>query len=59
MFTEFEKIIHEEAKSSIDCRATVLIYRDLNIRYYGPDIVMDDYIDMEWARIPHLPSFYV
>jgi oligoendopeptidase F len=62
MFAEFEKIIHEKAESGEVLTAELLcsIYRDLNIRYYGPDIVMDDYIDMEWARIPHFyTSFYV
>ena len=29
------------------------IYRELNASYYGPDIVVDDQIAVEWARIPH------
>lgn len=62
MFAEFEKIIHEKAEAGEALTAELLcsIYRDLNIKYYGPDIVVDDYIDMEWARIPHFySSFYV
>ena len=62
MFAEFEKIIHEKAEAGEALTAELLcsIYRDLNIKYYGPDIVIDDYIDMEWARIPHFyTSFYV
>lgn len=62
MFAEFEKIIHEKAESGEALTAELLcsIYRDLNILYYGPDMVVDDYIDMEWARIPHFySSFYV
>lgn len=62
MFAEFEKIIHEKAESGEALTAELLssIYRELNISYYGPDIVVDDYIDMEWARIPHFyTSFYV
>lgn len=62
MFAEFEKIIHERAESGEALTAELLcsIYRDLNIKYYGPDMVVDDYIDMEWARIPHFySSFYV
>lgn len=62
MFAEFEKIIHEKAEAGEALTAELLcsIYRNLNIQYYGPDIVADDYIDMEWARIPHFyTSFYV
>lgn len=62
MFAEFEKIIHEKAEAGETLTAELLcsIYRELNKRYYGPDIVVDDYIDMEWARIPHFySSFYV
>ena len=28
-------------------------YRRLNELYYGPDMVVDDEIAVEWARIPH------
>ena len=36
------------------------IYHGLNIKYYGPDIVVDPLLDLEWARIPHFySSFYV
>jgi len=62
MFAEFEKLIHEKAEAGEPLTPELLcsIYRDLNISYYGPDMVVDDYIDMEWARIPHFySSFYV
>lgn len=62
MFAEFEKMIHERAETGEPLTAELLcsIYRELNISYYGPDIIVDDYIDMEWARIPHFyTSFYV
>ena len=29
------------------------VYRRLNEAYYGPDMVVDDRIAVEWARIPH------
>ena len=30
------------------------------LKYYGPDMVVDDEIALEWARIPHFySSFYV
>ncbi len=62
MFAEFEKIIHEKAEKGEALTAELIssIYHDLNVFYYGPDIIIDDYIDIEWARIPHFyDSFYV
>ena len=36
------------------------VYHELNQKYYGPDVVSDPYIAMEWARIPHFyRPFYV
>ena len=35
-------------------------YKRLNELYYGPDMVVDDYIALEWARIPHFYyNYYV
>jgi oligoendopeptidase F len=62
MFAEFEKLIHEKAEAGEALTAENLcsMYKELNVKYYGPDIVIDDYIAMEWARIPHFySSFYV
>jgi oligoendopeptidase F len=62
MFAEFEKIIHEKAEAGEALTADLLstVYHELNVKYYGPDIVADDYISYEWARIPHFyTSFYV
>jgi oligoendopeptidase F len=62
MFAEFEKIIHERAEAGESLTAELLssIYHELNVKYYGPDMIVDDYIDYEWARIPHFySSFYV
>lgn len=62
MFAEFEKIIHNKAEAGESLTADVLsqIYHDLNAEYYGPDMVVDELLDMEWARIPHFyNSFYV
>ena len=36
------------------------IYGELNRKYFGPEVVYDDRIAMEWARIPHFyNAFYV
>ena len=62
MFAEFEMITHDmEARGeALTCDALCAIYKDLNARYFGPDMVIDDEIVMEWARIPHFYSpFYV
>ena len=62
MFAEFEKIIHETAEAGQPLTADLLneIYHRLNVEYYGPDIVVDEEIDLEWARIPHFYyNFYV
>lgn len=62
MFAEFEKITHERAEQGIALTPQELskIYYDLNVQYYGNDMVVDQDIEMEWARIPHFyTSFYV
>jgi len=62
MFAEFEMIIHEKAEAgeSLTPQELSKIYYDLNKRYYGDDMVVDQDIEMEWARIPHFyTSFYV
>ena len=55
LFAEFELNIGRMAAQGKTLTAEVLCkeYRRLNELYYGPDIVVDDEIAMEWARIPH------
>ncbi len=62
MFAEFELNIGKMAEQGQTLTADVLCaeYRRLNEMYYGPDIVVDDHIAMEWARIPHFYyNYYV
>lgn len=62
MFAEFEMITHKmvEEGQSLTAENLCRIYHDLNVAYYGNDIVVDPEIDMEWARIPHFyNAFYV
>ncbi|WP_199622156.1 oligoendopeptidase F [Paenibacillus alkalitolerans] len=62
MFAEFEKIIHEKAEAGESFTPQLLseIYYDLNKKYHGEGMVVDQDIEMEWARIPHFyTSFYV
>jgi oligoendopeptidase F len=62
MFAEFEKIVHERAENGVSLTAQELskIYYDLNVKYHGQGMAVDQDIEMEWARIPHFyTSFYV
>ncbi len=62
MFAEFEKIVHEKTRAgeSLTMESMNKIYHDLNVLYYGPDMVVDPEIDYEWMRIPHFyNAFYV
>jgi oligoendopeptidase F len=62
MFAEFEKIVHERTAQGQSLTREDLnsIYHDLNVLYYGPDVVVDAEIDSEWMRIPHFyDAFYV
>ncbi|MBP1764227.1 MAG: oligoendopeptidase [Firmicutes bacterium] len=62
MFAEFEKIIFDRCEKGETLTADMLdaIWHDLNTRYYGPDIIVDNELNVEWARIPHFYwSFYV
>ncbi|KXG75417.1 oligoendopeptidase F [Thermotalea metallivorans] len=62
MFAEFEKIIHEKVEKGEPLTPELLceVYGELNRKYYGPEVMIDDEIKMEWARIPHFyNAFYV
>lgn len=62
MFAEFEKIVHERAEAGVSMTPQEFssIYYDLNRKYHGEDMAVDQDIEMEWARIPHFyRSFYV
>ncbi|UED72651.1 oligoendopeptidase F [Brevibacillus sp. DP1.3A] len=62
MFAEFEKIVHakEEQGEPLTAESLSTIYRELNVSYHGPDMVVDSEVDLEWARIPHFyRGFYV
>ena len=62
MFAEFERNIGAMTAEGQTLTADVLCqeYRRLNEEYYGPDMVVDDRIAMEWARIPHFYyNYYV
>ncbi len=55
MFAEFELNIGKMVAEGQTLTADTLCqeYRRLNELYFGPDMVVDDQIALEWARIPH------
>lgn len=62
MFAEFEKLVHAsiEQGNPLNADGFSTLYRELNQKYFGPNVVIDSEIDMEWSRIPHFyRSFYV
>ena len=62
MFAEFELNIGKMVAEGKTLTADVLNkeYRRLNEMYFGPDMVVDDEIAVEWARIPHFYyNYYV
>lgn len=62
MFAEYEKRTHALVEQGEALTAELLSseYLKLNTEYYGPEVVMDPEIAIEWARIPHFyNAFYV
>ena len=62
MFAEFELNIGKMVSQGQTLTADNLSqeYRRLNALYFGEDMVVDDQIAMEWARIPHFYyNYYV
>ena len=62
MFAEFEREAHAMAERGEALNASALnaLYKRLVIDYFGDDMVIDDEIQYEWARIPHFyRPFYV
>ncbi len=62
MFAEFELLAGEQigAGKTLTADSLCEAYKRLNAEYFGPDMVVDDQIAMEWARIPHFYyNYYV
>lgn len=60
MFAEFEWLAHQKAEKGEALTANVLcsLYKKLLGQYFGPDVVVDDYMQWEWTRIPHFYNAY-
>ena len=62
MFAEFELEAHRtvEEGGALTFASLNKMYLDLNKKYFGSEIVYDERIAWEWARIPHFyTAFYV
>ncbi|BBH27892.1 oligoendopeptidase F [Intestinibaculum porci] len=62
MFAEFEREAHSMAERGEALTAEALnhLYKGLIHDYFGDDLVIDDEVAYEWARIPHFyRPFYV
>ncbi|MFI8576649.1 oligoendopeptidase F [Rossellomorea aquimaris] len=62
MFAEFEHLIHKKAQEGEALTSEFLTkeYYELNKKYFGEDISIDEEIGLEWARIPHFYyNYYV
>ncbi|MEH7109013.1 oligoendopeptidase F [Bacillus sp. JJ1764] len=63
MFAEFEHLIHQKVQNNEALTADSLtqMYYELNKKYFGEeDIIIDEEIGLEWARIPHFYyNYYV
>lgn len=62
MFAEFEKEVHSRIEKDESLTSDNLnnIYFNLVKKYFGDEVVIDDEIKYEWARIPHFyRCFYV
>lgn len=61
-FAEFENEIYKLDAQGKPLTANKLckLYKEINEKYYGPNVNTDDKISYEWARIPHFYyDFYV
>ena len=62
MFAEFELRLGELNAQGVPLTAELLSaeYKALNEKYFGPNMVTDDHIALEWVRIPHFYyNYYV
>ncbi|MCL1989679.1 MAG: oligoendopeptidase F [Defluviitaleaceae bacterium] len=62
MFAEYEHLIHQldQEGEALTAETLTTLYLELNQKYFGEAVVMDEEIGVEWARIPHFYyNYYV
>ena len=60
MFAEFELLIHQivENGEGLTPERLTTEYGRLVGAYYGPDLIVDEQVSIEWSRIPHFYRAY-
>ena len=60
MFAEFEWQAHQKAETgqALTAESLCSLYASLLGQYFGPTVIVDDYMHWEWSRIPHFYSSY-
>ncbi len=60
MFAEFEWSVHQRVEQGEALTADTIctVYQGLLSQYFGPDVVIDDFMKWEWTRIPHFYNAY-
>ena len=55
MLTEFELAIHKTVESgeALSAKGMERLYRDIYQKYWGPELVIDDWADWGGLRVPH------
>lgn len=60
---EFERAVHEKCEKGEGIGAEDLckIYHNINVAYFGPEMIIDEELDMGWSKVPHIfkTPFYV
>ncbi|HEX2898027.1 MAG TPA: oligoendopeptidase F, partial [candidate division Zixibacteria bacterium] len=62
MYAKFELAIHEavEKGGALSPEMMTNLWKELNEKYYGPDLTIDEFSILKWSRIPHFyNAFYV
>ena len=62
LFAEFERTVHAHAEEGGALTPDYFsrLWGELNEAYYGPEMVVDEALKVEWARVPHFyRAFYV
>lgn len=60
MFAKFEKEIYNAVENNEILTSDYLCdkYYQINKKYFGDDVILDDDIKYEWSRIPHFYNFF-
>jgi oligoendopeptidase F len=62
MFAEFESLVYKktESGSALTSETLCKMYKELYLKYWGPEMVVDEEEEYTWTRVPHFYyNFYV